>query len=91
MARSISSQKRMRQNAKRAAQNRARKTRIKSGIRKVQDAISAKDAAAAETAYRQAAQIIDRLSQKKTIHRNTAARRKSRMARRLNALKAGAK
>lgn len=91
MARSISSLKRMRQNARRAARNKTLRSTIKTSIRKVNDAIAAKDGEASEKTFRQAAKVLDRLSQKGTIHRNTAARRKSRIARRVNAAKAAAK
>lgn len=91
MARSLSSQKRMRQNTKRAMRNKVRKTIIKTSIREFTDAVSSKDAASAETAYRKAAKVLDRFACRHAVHPNTAARRKSRLARRLNALKAGAK
>ena len=87
MARSISSQKRMRQSVTRAERNKARKTVIKSKIRKVTDAITHKDATAANKALHEATVTLDRAAAKRTIHRNTAARRKSRLARRVNSLK----
>ena len=88
MARSLSSMKRMRQNVKRAAQNKARRTNIKTRVRKVTDALTARDAAGAEKALREAIVVLDRNATHGTIHPNTAARRKSRLTRRLNALKA---
>jgi small subunit ribosomal protein S20 len=91
VARSLSSQKRQRQNVKRAARNKARKSVIKTKVRKVRDAIQARDAATSETALREAVKILDRSANGQTIHRNTAARRKSRLAKQLNALKAGAR
>ena len=90
MARSLSSQKRMRQNVKRAARNKTRISLIKTKVRKVVETIGAKDAAAADKAFREAAQVLDRSALRHAMHRNTAARRKSRLAKRLNAL-AGAK
>ncbi len=88
MARSLSSQKRQRQNAKRADINTSRRTTIRTRIRKVRDALTAKDAAAAEKALREAIKILDRSADRGTLHANTAARRKSRLTKSLNALKA---
>lgn len=88
MARSLSSMKRMRQNEKRAAKNKVRKTLVKNAVRAFKDAVTAKDTATAEKTMREAAGILDRNSLRHALHRNTAARRKSRMAKRLNALKA---
>jgi small subunit ribosomal protein S20 len=91
VARSLSSQKRHRQNLRRAEQNKARRTLIKTNVRKVTEAIQTKDVEAAEKAFREAAKTLDRNAARQTIHRNTAARRKSRLARQLNTLKAGAR
>ncbi|MBI5764853.1 MAG: 30S ribosomal protein S20 [Planctomycetes bacterium] len=91
MARSISSQKRLRQNKTRAARNQARKTIIKASIRNTRDALAGKDAAKAQAAFIETVAVLDRAANKKTIHRNTAARRKSRLAKRLNALKSAKK
>ena len=89
MARSLSSQKRQRQNVKRAVRNKARKSIIKTKVRKAKETIQARDVATAEKTLRDAARTLDRNANNKTIHPNTAARRKSRLARQLNALKAG--
>jgi small subunit ribosomal protein S20 len=89
VARSLSSQKRQRQSVTRAVRNKARKTAIKTKVRKVKDTIQAHDVASAETALRDAARTLDRNANHKTIHPNTAARRKSRLAKQVNALKAG--
>ena len=91
MARSLSSQKRLRQNRKRAAVNQARKTVIKTRIRKVTDALNARDVKAAAEAFVETAALLDRSANRGTIHPNTAARRKSRLAKRLNATRATAK
>ena len=88
MARSLSSQKRQRQNAKRADINTSRRTTIRTRIRKVRDALTAKDADAAEKALREAIKILDRSADRRTLHANTAARRKSKLTKSLNALKA---
>jgi small subunit ribosomal protein S20 len=88
LARALSSQKRLRQNRKRAALNTTRKTRLKGAVRAVRDALAGKDVAAAQAAFRETVRILDRSANRMTIHRNTAARRKSRLARRLNAMAA---
>ncbi len=77
----------MRQSARRAERNKARKSVIKSKVRKVTDAVVHKDATGANKALHEAIVTLDRAAAKGTIHRNTAARRKSRLARRVNSLK----
>lgn len=91
MERSLSSRKRLRQNVRRAARNQARKTVLKGNIRRVRDAIAAHDVNVAQAALNQTTALLDRNANRGTIHRNTAARRKSRLARRVNAIKAAAK
>ena len=91
MARSLSSLKRLRQNRVRAARNSARKSQIKTAIRKVNDAILERNVETAEKTFREAVRFLDCNSDRKTIHKNTAARRKSRLAKRINALKAAGK
>ncbi len=87
MPTTISAKKRVRQNAKRRAINHWRKRRIKTQIKSFLQAIQEQDLATAETAFRKTCGILDRIACTSTLHRNTVARRKSRLARRLNALK----
>jgi len=87
VAHSLSAKKRMRQNVKRRALNRARKTVLKSKLRKVQEALARGGGAEADSACQTAFQTLDRAADHRTIHRNAAARRKSRLARRRNATK----
>ena len=87
MARSRSSQKSLRRSIRRGERNKGRRTKIKTVLRNFEDAATRKDPAAAEKAFREAAALVDRSANRRTLHRNTAARRKSRMARRVNALK----
>lgn len=89
MAHSLSSKKRMRQNVQRKIRNRRRNKAVKLQVRKVTDAIRARDVDTATAEMRQAVKTIDQVAAKGTIHKNTAARRKSRLQRRINALKAG--
>jgi small subunit ribosomal protein S20 len=87
VARSLSSRKRVRQNERRAARNQSRKSVLKKQVVKARDALAANDVNAAASAVRAATVVLDRAATLGTIHRNTAARRKSRLAKRLNALK----
>ncbi len=83
-----SAQKRVRQGAKRRSLNLWRKRQIKDQIKTFLKAIQAQDVKTAEQEYRKTCGILDKVATTSTLHRNTAARRKSRLARRLNALKA---
>ena len=87
MAHSLSAQKRVRQNEKQRAKNRAHRTALKTRLRAFSDALSAGDRTLAEQRYQAACKLLDREASRGLIHRNAAARRKSRLARRLNALR----
>jgi small subunit ribosomal protein S20 len=88
VAHSLSAKKRVRQNLKRRARNRARKAQVREEGKLVLAAIAKGDASAAEQQFRKFAQRVDRVAAKGTIHKNTAARKRSRMAKRLNKLRA---
>lgn len=79
MANTKSAEKRIRQSAKRNERNRAARSAMRTAIKKVRGAVDAGDAPAAETALREAVQLIDRTVRKNVVHRNTAARTKSRL------------
>ena len=81
-----SAAKRVRQTKKRNALNNWRKRRVKDAMKGFLAAIAKGDAAGAEKAYRDAASIVDKTAASSTMHRNTAARRKSLMARQLKAM-----
>ena len=81
-----SAAKRVRQTKKRNALNNWRKRRVKDALKGFLEAVAAGDQAAAEKAYREAASAVDKTASTSTMHRNTAARRKSLMARRLKAM-----
>jgi small subunit ribosomal protein S20 len=87
VAHSVSARKRIRQNAKRRERNRARKSRIKGEIHKLDAAIGAgqKDQAAAQ--LKATSRTVDKIAATGTIHRNKAARLKSRLAKRVNKAK----
>ncbi len=92
MAHSLSAKKRIRQTEKRNARNRARKQGVKEQVKALNAAITAGDFAKAETELRKAGSKLDKTAAKHTIHKNTAARKRSRLAKKLNAAKAaGAK
>ena len=75
-----SAKKRVRQSAARNARNLWRKRRVKNDMSDFLKAVAAGDAAAAEKEMRKAARTLDKVAATGTIHKNTAARRKSRMA-----------
>jgi small subunit ribosomal protein S20 len=82
-----SAKKRVRQTARRRARNRWRKVSIKEQIKAFLRAVQNQDVPAAETEFKKACGLLDRVACTSTMHRNTAARRKSRLSRRLKALK----
>lgn len=87
MAHSLSAKKRIRQNAKRRMINRVRKSQIKTQTKHFEQALSAGDAKAAEKQLRPAVKRLDKAASKSTMHKRTAARKKSRLAKKLNQLK----
>lgn len=88
MANTPSSKKRVRQIARRTKINQARRSRIRSFIRKVEEAIASGDRQAAEAALRAAQPELMRGAGKGLLHRNTASRKVSRLHQRINALSA---
>jgi small subunit ribosomal protein S20 len=81
-----SAKKAVRKIDRRAAINRSRRSQMRTYIRKVEQAVASGDASAAGEALRAAEPLIKRAAQKGVIHSNTAARKVSRLARRVNAL-----
>ena len=88
MAHSLSAKKRIRQNVKHRARNRARKDSVKQQVKTLLGAIASGDADKAQVEFRKTAHWLDKVAAKGTMHKNTAARRRSRLARRINALRA---
>ncbi len=86
MANHQSAKKRIRQTARRTAVNRNRIGRIRTFVRKVEAAIETGDKKAASTAFREAQPEIHRGVTKGVLHKSTAARRLSRLSRRIRAL-----
>jgi small subunit ribosomal protein S20 len=83
MPNNAAARKRMRQEQKRRLHNRSVKSLVKTQITKARQAIAAD--ADAEEAVRAAVSELDRAAKKGVIHRNNAARRKSRLMKQLNA------
>jgi len=81
-----SAEKRVRQTARRTATNRARKSRVRTFLRKVEEAILKGDKGAAAEALRAAEPEIMRGAQKGVMHKNAASRKVSRLAHRIAAI-----
>ena len=88
MANTPSAKKRILQTAKRTAVNAARKSRIRTFIRKVEEAIRGGDAEAARSALRDAQPEIMRGASRGVLHANTASRKIARLAHRVKVMQA---
>ncbi len=86
MAQHVSAKKRIRRNENRAVINRARLSRIRTFVRKVETAIATGDASAAQEAFREVTPELHRAVNKHTLHRNTVSRKLSRLHARIKAL-----
>lgn len=86
MANTAQSKKRARQSETRYAVNKARRSRIRTFVRKVEEAIAAGNAEAALAALRAAQPELDRGVTKGILHANTVSRKMSRLAARVKAL-----
>lgn len=90
MAHSLSAKKRIRQNAKSRALNRWRKRRFREPMREYRELLLHGTVEQAESKLQELYKVFDQVAAKGTIHRNAAARYKSRMAKRLNHKRQGA-
>ena len=86
MANTPQSKKRARQNERRFAVNKERRSRIRTYLRKVEEAIASGDKSAAEAALRAAQPELMRGVTKGVYHKNTAARKMSRLSSRVKAI-----
>lgn len=77
MANTAQAKKRARQAEVHRARNAGQRTELRTQIKKVRTAVTSKDKAVAQQAYREAASVIDRLVGKGLVHKNAAARYKS--------------
>jgi small subunit ribosomal protein S20 len=83
MANTKSARKATRQIAKRTAINKARRSTMRSSVRKVEEAIAAGNRNAATTALKEAEPVIMRSAQRGVVHKNNASRKVSRLAHRI--------
>ena len=86
MANTSSAKKAARQTVRRTEVNKARRTRMRTEMRRVEEAIAAGDQAAAAAALQQAQPVIARSGQLGVIHANNASRKVSRLAKRVKAM-----
>ncbi|MDO8837449.1 MAG: 30S ribosomal protein S20 [Parvibaculum sp.] len=86
MANTTSAKKAIRKIAARTEVNKDRRSRMRTFIRKVEEALASGDKKAAEVALRAAQPEIMRAAQKGVIHKNTASRKVSRFSQRVKAL-----
>ena len=80
MANSAQARKRARQAVAQNAHNSSLRSRLRTAVKAVRKAIEAGDKAAAATVYQNSVSTIDRIADKKIIHKNKAARHKSRLS-----------
>ena len=79
MPNTASAKKRLRQNVVRKARNKAVKSSVKTSVKKVMSAVESGDVAAAEEQFKTAAKKLDQAGAKGVLHKNAAARKKSRL------------
>jgi small subunit ribosomal protein S20 len=88
MANTSSAKKATRKIARRTAVNKNRRSRVRTYVRKVEEALAARAKAAAEAAFKVAQPELMRAATKGVVHRNTASRKVSRLAQRVKSLTA---
>ena len=86
MANSAQARKRARQGEQRRQHNASLRSMLRTAIKKVRKAIDAGDKAAAQGILQASQAIIDRVADKKIVHKNTASRSKSRLAQAVKAM-----
>ena len=86
MANSAQARKRARQSIKQNMHNASLRSELRTAVKKVQKAIVAGDKTAAQKIYQESMSVIDRIADKKIIHKNKASRHKSRLAAQVKAL-----
>ena len=88
MAHSLSAKKRVRQNIKHRMVNRGRKSAVKAQIKKFEEAVASGHTADAKAQFTALTKSLDQVAATSTMHKNTASRMKSRLAKKLNNMKA---
>jgi small subunit ribosomal protein S20 len=86
MANTAQARKRARQSEKQRQHNTALRSELRSAVKKVRKAIAAGDKKAALATYQESVSVVDRIADKNIIHKNKAARHKSRLAAQIKAL-----
>lgn len=86
MANSAQARKRARQSQKQNMHNASLRSELRTAIKKVQKALLAGDKTVAQKIYQESVSVIDRIADKRIIHKNKAARHKSRLSSQLKAL-----
>jgi small subunit ribosomal protein S20 len=86
MANSAQARKRARQAEATRQRNASQKSALRTAVKKVKKAIAAGDKAAASEVFRQSQAVIDRVADKRVVHKNLASRTKSRLAQAIKAL-----
>ena len=86
MANTAQTRKRARQNDVRRASNMSLRSELRTAIKKVRKAVAVGDKGAAQEVFRQSQCVIDSIADKKIIHKNAAARHKSRLSAAVKAL-----
>ena len=86
MANTKQAAKRARKSTEQRVSNMSLRTALRSAIKKIQKAIGTGDAAVADTALKAEVSTIDKMAARKIIHRNKAARHKSRLSKKAKAL-----
>lgn len=89
MANSAQARKRARQSTKQNLHNSSLHSSLRTAIKRVRAAIAGGDASAAAQVFQRATSVIDRIADKKIIHKNKAARQKSRLSAAIKALAQG--
>jgi small subunit ribosomal protein S20 len=86
MANTPSAKKAVRKIARRTGVNRSRRSKMRTYIRKVEEAVASGDSAAAQAALHAAEPILMQAAQNGIVHKNTASRKVSRLAKRVQAM-----
>ena len=86
MANSAQARKRARQAVKQRAHNMSLRSTLRTAVKKVQKAVDAGDKTAAQAVFKESQAVIDSIADKKIIHKNKAARHKSRLSAAIKAL-----
>ena len=86
MANSAQARKRARQADKQREHNASQRSELRTAIKKVAKAIAAGDKAAAQVVFQESTSIVDSIADKKIIHKNKAARHKSRLSAAIKAM-----